>query len=59
MQKRTEQEYRDHLRRKAQRLARAVLAGEMDLLEAAEPLWRALLGLGFDEWEDEDASVSA
>jgi len=47
-----ESERRD-LEQKLARLATAILAGTVDLLEAAPELWGGLSALGFD-WDDPD-----
>lgn len=49
-------EYRDKLRRRAQELARLVLSGKVDILEASKSLWVVLQRLGLG-WEDEDSSA--
>lgn len=49
-------EYRDGLRLEARQLAKAVLSGGLDILEAAPQLWGILQRLGL-EWDDEDSSA--
>ena len=49
-------ECRDSLRSEARHLSKAVLSGELDILEAAPRLWAVLQRLGLD-WDDEDSSA--